>query len=127
GPFPRVEFDRVAVEPEIRIGPEEAIGEPFLALAEIGAGQARLEAGREIIEQPRLQLFEQIDLMRIEAGFLAKLAQRGFGGRLAAINPALRHLPGVTHVVPAQAGAAADPDMTTAREHREADIGTIER
>ncbi len=58
-------------------------------------------------------------MIGLEAGFLAEFAQGGFGGRLAAIDPALRHLPGIADIVLAQAGAAAEPDMAPAGEDGE--------
>ena len=87
----------------------------------------RLNEARTQIRWAWHRFFQQFDVGRLEAGLLAEFADGGLLWVFAAIDPTLRHLPGVTRIVLAHAGTAAKPEKALLREDREADIGPIER
>lgn len=73
--------------------------------------------------QPVGRLLEHIDQLLRNADLFLELAQRALQRAFAFINPALRHLPLER---PAAIDAPANEDVSGLREHRKADIGTIQ-
>src|SRR2546423_11774478 len=98
---------------------------PFLTLPAVFAAPSLAEdLARDIVAELFRDLVELFD--RANVGLLVELAQRRGPGVLAAIDAALRQLPGMKLVdMLGPVDAAADEDAAVAIEHPGADAGAV--
>ena len=102
----------------------EAHREPFLFLAAIFALERDPDEMRgKIVGEPPRRLAD--DPRLAGAGLLFQLAQRGFTGRFALVDAALRHLPGEGAAGIDLLDAVADPDKTIAIDEHDTDARPV--
>src|SRR5690242_10422024 len=111
GPAPGTEFLVMGGDVDVGIAAGEGEGEPLLHLALPASFPVpRMHCLRHVVGHPVAALAQQQRLGR--ADLLTKLAARRLDGRLALVDAALRHLPGVGLVQPlADEHAPAGPDQ----------------
>ena len=110
----------LGVEIDVGVGAGEAGQEPFLGLAlKPPAPQHGDELRRQVVVQPAARLGDDLGL--VGADLLAQLAQCRHGRRLARIDAALRHLPGLARHV----DAPGDQNPAVAVEQHDPDAAAI--
>src|SRR5579872_2480628 len=109
-PFPSVEFRMVGHEIDLAVAPHKAHEKPFLRLsAKPPAPDTLRDLRRQIVMEPSPAFRD--DFRRVGADLLFHFAQGRLARGLAAIDAALRHLPGFPHPI------LARPQDTPADEY----------